>query len=62
MSNRMSSTATSLRTLLLCRKTLAPANVRSFYEIHCIARNELNKDEIEGIVASIVESSKRVKN
>ena len=26
------------------------------------SRNELNKDEIEGIVAQIVESSKRVKN
>jgi hypothetical protein len=27
-----------------------------------IARNEINKDEIEGIVASIVESSKKVKS
>lgn len=26
------------------------------------SRNELNKDEIEGIVAQMVESSKRVKN
>lgn len=27
-----------------------------------LARNEMNKDEIEGIVAQIVESSKRVKS
>lgn len=46
----------------LFKRTLAQMNVRINISKMLIARNEMNKDEIEGIVAQIVESSKRVKS